>query len=481
MSLRSAYTARALLLDVLLRSLDVRAMENARAGVQITDLAYDSRSVTPGALFVCVPGDRVDGHDHAAAAVELGAVALVCERVLPLEVPQAVVASARHAMARLADRFFEAPSASLKVAGVTGTNGKTTTTYLVRAVAEAAGLPCGLVGTVGQVVGGHAETLARTTPEAIDLQRTLRRMVAGGDRACSMEVSSHALALHRVDGVRFGAVCFTNLSRDHLDFHPSMDDYFASKAQLFDGRAPSAVNVDDPYGRRLDATLTFGVERPAEITAREVELRSDGAAFLLVTPAGSVPVRTRLRGSFNVANALAAAATASLLDLPLDAIARGLGAVAGVPGRMEPVETGQPFQVLVDYAHTPEALAVALSAAREICAGRLIVVFGCGGDRDRGKRMPMGAVAADLADTVVITSDNPRGEDPEAIIAEVVAGAGTRATVEPDRRRAIADAIGRARPGDVVVIAGKGHEQGQERDGVVTPFDDRVVAREVLA
>jgi UDP-N-acetylmuramoyl-L-alanyl-D-glutamate--2,6-diaminopimelate ligase len=480
MAPRPAYTWPAVLLDVLLDSLDVRALENGRAGVDVVDLAYDSRRATPGALFVCVPGARVDGHDCAPQAVAGGAVALVCERVLPLPVTQVLVPSARDAMAPLADAFFGRPSADLRVAGVTGTNGKTTTAFLVRAILEAAGVHCGLLGTVEQVVGGVVEPVARTTPEAIDLQRTFRRMLDAGDGACSMEVSSHALALRRTEEVRFAAVCFTNLSQDHLDFHADMEDYFAAKARLFDGRWPAAANVDDPYGRRLAADLTFGLAGPADVTARDVALHPGGATFELALPAGAVPVETRLRGPFNVSNALAAAATAALLGIDPDAIAAGLGAVAGVPGRMEPVEAGQPFQVLVDYAHTPDALAAVLTASRDIARGRVIVVFGCGGDRDRGKRPEMGAIAARLADDVIVTSDNPRSEDPDAIIAEVVAGASGGVTVEPDRRRAIALAVRRAGLGDVVVIAGKGHEQGQERNGVVTPFDDRVVAREAL-
>jgi UDP-N-acetylmuramoyl-L-alanyl-D-glutamate--2,6-diaminopimelate ligase len=469
------------LLERLLRSLDVRAVENAREGVEIADLAYDSRRVRPGALFVCVPGARVDGHDLAAEAVSAGAVALVCERSLPVPVPQAIVPSSRAAMAPLGDAFFGQPSETLRVVGITGTNGKTTTAFLVRAIVEAAGASCGLLGTVEQVVGDRSEPVARTTPEAIDLQRTFRRMLDAGDTACSMEVSSHALALHRVDGVRFAAVCFTNLSQDHLDFHPSMEEYFAAKARLFDGGWPAAVNVDDPYGRRLRADLGYGLGAGAAVTARNVVLAPGGAGFELVTPTGAIAVRTRLRGPFNVANALAAAALGLLLELPLEAIAAGLGAVGGVPGRMEPVEAGQPFQVLVDYAHTPDALEAVLAAARDITDGRVIVVFGCGGDRDRSKRGQMGAIAAGRADLVVVTSDNPRSEDPDAIIAEIVAGAGRPVTIEPDRRRAIGVAIAAAHAGDVVVIAGKGHEQGQERNGVVTPFDDRAVAREVLA
>jgi UDP-N-acetylmuramoyl-L-alanyl-D-glutamate--2,6-diaminopimelate ligase len=468
------------LLDHLLGALDVRAVLHGRDGVEVADLAHDSRRVLPGSLFVCVPGALADGHDHAAAAVAAGAVAVVCERALDVAVPQAIVADARAAMAPLADRFFGEPTRALRVAGVTGTNGKTTTAYVTRAILTAAGTPCGLLGTIEQIVGGVAEPVERTTPEAIDLQRTFRRMVDAGDRACAMEVSSHALDLHRVDGVRFAAAAFTNLSQDHLDFHGSMEEYFAAKARLFDGRCPTATNAADAYGSRLDATIRYGAPG-AEVRADDLRLEPGGSWFRLVTPAGEVPVQTRLRGAFNVANVLAAASIAHLMDVPLQAIADGIGSVSGVPGRLEPVEAGQPFTVLVDYAHTPDALETVLQTARGITRGRLIVVFGCGGDRDRAKRPLMGEVAARLADDVVVTSDNPRSEDPDAIIAEILAGVGRPVMVERDRRTAIRMALARAAEIDVVVIAGKGHEQGQETAGSKLPFDDRLVALEALA
>ncbi len=469
-----------MLLDQLLHALDVREVVGRRDAVDVADVAYDSRRVVPGALFVCVPGAVVDGHDHAAAAVAAGAVALVAERPLDVAVPQVIVADARGAMAPLADRFFGEPTRTLRVAGVTGTNGKTTTAFVARAILEAAGERCGLLGTIEQRVGGVAEPVERTTPEAIDLQRTFRRMLDAGDRACAMEVSSHALELRRVEGVRFAAAAFTNLSQDHLDFHGSMEEYFAAKARLFDGRCPTAANAADDYGRRLDATIRFGTG-DADVRADELVLDASGSRFTLVTPAGSTPVRTRLRGAFNVANVLAAASLAHLMEVPLEAIAAGVASVAGVPGRLEPVEAGQRFTVLVDYAHTPDALQTVLRTARDITRGRLIVVFGCGGDRDRAKRPLMGAVAASLADDVVVTSDNPRSEEPDAIIAEILAGIDRPVLVEPDRRVAIQTALARAAADDVVVIAGKGHEQGQERAGTKVPFDDRLVAREALA
>ncbi len=469
-------------LDDLLDALSPTVVHRLRPGVDVADVAYDSRRVRAGTLFVCVRGAVTDGHDHAAAAVAAGAVALVVERQLDVDVPQVEVPDARRAMAPLAVRFFGDPTAELRVVGVTGTNGKTTTAFLARSILEAAGLQAGLLGTVEQRVGGVVEPVQRTTPEAIDLQRTFRRMLDAGDRAAAIEVSSHALAYGRADGVRLAAAAFTNLTQDHLDFHGDMEAYFAAKALLFDGRCPRATNVDDPYGRRLPAELRYALDDPsADVRAERLELAADGARFRLVTPQGARDVAIRLPGRFNVANALAAASAALLAGVELDAVVAGLAAVPGVPGRMEPVEAGQPFAVLVDYAHTPDALANVLRAARDLTRGRLHVVFGCGGDRDRAKRPQMGAAAAALADRVVVTSDNPRSEDPAAIVDEILAGIDGPVEVELDRRRAIELALAGADAGDVVVIAGKGHEQGQERAGATTPFDDRVVARELLA
>jgi UDP-N-acetylmuramoyl-L-alanyl-D-glutamate--2,6-diaminopimelate ligase len=464
------------------------------AEVEIASLAYDSRRVEPGALFFCVPGEHSDGHDHAAQAVRAGAVALVVERPLGQGVPEVTVESARAAMGPVAARFYGDPTAELQVVGVTGTNGKTTTAFLVRALLEASGSRCGLLGTVTSIVGGEQRPAQRTTPEAIDLQADFRAMLDGGEQACAMEVSSHALALGRTDGVRFAAAIFTNLTQDHLDFHGTMEEYFQAKRRLFVPTPPgvSVVNLDDPYGRRLAAELpeavTFAVERDAQYRAHDVRVGHDGCRLRLETPAGTRTLSLPLRGLFNVANALGALAAVHATGGALDSLVEALERGVRVPGRMEPVDEGQEYVVLVDYAHTPDSLENVLGTARELTGGRVICVFGAGGDRDKGKRALMGEVAARRADVVVVTSDNPRSEQPEAIIAQIVDGAAgarpvgaPKIAVEPDRREAIHRAVAAARPGDVVLIAGKGHEQGQEfAEGRVVPFDDVAVAREAL-
>jgi len=455
------------------------------ASVDVVDLQYDSRKVEPGSLFFCVVGEKVDGHEFGARAVEDGAAALVVERELTeLAVPQVVVPDSRAAMAPLAARFWGDPTARLRVVGVTGTNGKTTTAFLVREILQAASFCCGLLGTVKQVVGGVEKEVVRTTPEAIELQATFRQMLEGGDVACAMEVSSHAMSLHRADAIHFEVALFTNLTQDHLDFHTDMEDYFLAKRKLFEtGPKVKIVNVDDPYGRRLAEEfecVTFSAEgAEADYSAREVEFDALGASFSL----GTLRLRTALPGHFNVANALGAFAVAEAMGVGGDIAAAGLARAARVPGRFEPVDEGQAFGVLVDYAHTPDSLENVLRAAGRITPGRVISVFGAGGDRDRDKRPKMGRAGAELSDLAVITSDNPRSEDPAQIVAEVAAGAEGAKELEVivDRREAIALALGRARPGDTVVIAGKGHEQGQEFEGGrKIPFDDREVAREEL-
>jgi len=456
--------------------------------VVVTGLTFDNRHVAEGTLFFCVPGFTRDGHDFAPDAVARGAAALVVQRPLGLGVPEVVVPDVRAAMAVAAQRFYGDPTATLKVVGITGTNGKTTTAFLTRALLEGAGMPTGLLGTVKSVVGGVEHPVVRTTPEAFDLQRTFREMLDAGDVACAMEISSHALQLKRADGIHVRAAVFTNLNQDHLDFHPTMEDYFQAKRLLFTSPLTDVriVNLDDAYGRRLaeefDA-VTFAIDRDADYRAVDVEM--DGS-FTAVTPDGSFPARVPLPGRFNVMNALAAWAAARALGAPADGLAASLASAETAPGRFQPVSAGQPFQVVVDYAHKPGALEQVLLAARELATGRVIVVVGAGGDRDRGKRPLMGELAARLADVALITSDNPRSEDPEAIIDEIMAGipASPHAVVErdADRRASIFRAIELASPGDVVVIAGKGHEQGQEfENGRKEPFDDSAVAREAIA
>jgi UDP-N-acetylmuramoyl-L-alanyl-D-glutamate--2,6-diaminopimelate ligase len=437
------------------------------APVDVTELAYDARTAGPGTLFFCVPGSRADGHDLAPQAVAAGAVALVCERRLDVAVPQIVVPSVRAAMGPAAAAFFHDPSGELPVAGITGTSGKTTTSYLLWEILDAAQRRPGLIGSIERRVGDERRTVALNTPEAIDLQRLLREMVDAGNRSVAIEATSIASAQGRLEGLRFEALVFTNLSQDHLDFHGTMEAYFQAKRRLFDQAAYAAVNVGDDWGRRLAAelphALTFGFADDAELRPQYLDA-----------------IELRLGGRFNVENALAAAAAARLLGIGDEAIAVGLARVPGVPGRFESVDEGQPFAVIVDYAHKPGALENVLRTARELADGRRVIcVFGCGGDRDRGKRPRMGRIAAELADRAILTSDNPRSEDPHAIIDEVLAGA-PELEVEPDRAAAIARAIEGAAAGDVVLIAGKGHEQGQAVAGVVHPFDDRVVAREVL-
>jgi UDP-N-acetylmuramoyl-L-alanyl-D-glutamate--2,6-diaminopimelate ligase len=478
----------------------------AGTAVEITGVSYDSRTVRPGDLFFCVSGFRDDGHEFAKGALDAGAAALVVERPLGLGVPEVVVESARAAMAPVAARFYGDPSSELEVVGITGTNGKTTTAYLVRALFQATGEQCGLLGTVKSVVGGVERAVARTTPEAIELQADFRAMLDGGEEACAMEVSSHALSLGRADGIHFSAAVFTNLSRDHLDFHETMEDYFQAKRRLFTGATPprvSLVNVGDPHGLRLAAEIegarTFGVgDDHADYRASGLRCTVEGCTFRLRTPAGEREVALRMPGRFNVANALGALAAVHSLRGELDALVGALEEGVRVPGRFEPVDEGQDFAVLVDYAHTPDSLENVLRAARELAetgedgTGRVLCVFGAGGDRDRGKRPLMGEMAARLADVVVVTSDNPRSEDPEQIIAEIMGGIVGAGDSEhsrgqgpvrsiADRAEAVTEAIACARPGDVLVIAGKGHEQGQElAGGRKVPFDDVSVAREAL-
>jgi UDP-N-acetylmuramoyl-L-alanyl-D-glutamate--2,6-diaminopimelate ligase len=469
-------------LSRLLGDVEARSVRGDPDGAEVVAVTLDSRSVVPGALFCCVPGGSTDGHRFAPAAVAAGAVALLCTRLVDdvdPAVPQVVVDDVRVAMARVAAELYGHPSRHMAVVGVTGTNGKTTTTHLLRAVLEADGRQAAVIGTLSHDPGRSGPG---TTPAAPDLQRHLAELVGAGFGAVAMEVSSHALVQHRVDAVRFAVAVFTNLSQDHLDYHGTMDDYFAAKATLFDPeRATVAVvNADDPWGRRLLESPRLPTRPFSLADATDLRLDRAGSTFRW---AGEL-VRLHIAGRANVANALAAAVTARELGVGSGTIAAGLSAVASVAGRNEPVDRGQPFTVLVDYAHTPDGLEQSLDSARDVAGGgRVLVVFGCGGDRDRAKRPLMGEVATRLADVAVLTSDNPRSEDPAAIIDEVRSGVARPEVlvVEPDRRAAIALALARAEPDDVVVIAGKGHETTQVVGTEVLPFDDRAVAAHLLS
>jgi len=472
-------------------------------GGLVSGVTHDSRAVRPGDLYAALPGHRHHGARFADQAVAAGAVAVLTDAAgrgllaaAAAAVPVLVVPDPRAVLGRVAARVYGDPAADLLLLGVTGTNGKTTTAYLLEAGLRAAGHCTGLLGTVETRLAGQTLPSARTTPEAADLQALLAVLRERGGTAAALEVSSHALALGRVGGLRVDVAAFTNLSQDHLDFHADLEDYFAAKARLFtpEHTAHGVVNVDDPYGRRLVAqapvpltTCSPGGARPADWVVRDLRRGPDGVAFTASGPPGEIPVDLRLVGSFNVANALLALASLVAAGVAPDAAADGLAGLPGVPGRMERVDAGQPFLALVDYAHTPEAVRTLLTTLRETTTGRLLVVLGCGGDRDQSKRPAMGAAAAALADVAVLTSDNPRSEDPAAILAAMRAGAGevpaadrAEIQVEPDRGRAIARAVALAGPGDTLVVAGRGHEPEQEVAGRLLPFDDREVLRETL-
>jgi len=465
-------------------------------------LCADSRKVKPGDLFFCLPGHTVDGHDFAAEAVARGAAALVVERRLPLGVPQIVVKDGRLALAVMSDRFYGSPSARVKVIGVTGTNGKTTTTHLIERILQEAGRTCGVIGTIEARYAGRSLPMSTTTPDSLELQRLLAGMAAEGTGYCAMEVSSHALEQGRVKGVKFRTAIFTNLTQDHLDYHGTMERYAAAKELLFsrlgnvypaepDERSYAVLNADDPasaaFARATAVeTVTYGIDRPADVRAEDIRITARGTSFRAVTFRGEADIALRLVGKFNVYNALAAIAAALLEEIPLEVVKTGLERVPGVPGRVEAVDAGQPFAVIVDYAHTPDGLENVLRAVKEIAERRLILVFGCGGDRDRGKRPIMGKIGARYADYCILTSDNPRTEQPEAILDDIEAGLredrvpADRYERIADRRAAIEKAVEMASPGDVVLIAGKGHETYQIIGHRRIDFDDRLVAGEAI-
>jgi UDP-N-acetylmuramoyl-L-alanyl-D-glutamate--2,6-diaminopimelate ligase len=455
--------------------------------VEVDDVTHDSRSAGPGVLFVAVRGFSTDGHDFVAAATAAGSPAVCVEdEQVAAGCPAIVVGNSREALGPLSAEVHGRPSASLRLVGVTGTNGKTTVTHFLESIAGAAGVPHAIVGTVGARILGEPVAVARTTPEASDFQRLLGRMVAAGVDVAAVEVSSHAMALGRVASSRFTVAAFTNLSRDHLDFHGDMESYFLAKSALFEQADAAVVWVDDPWGQRLAGTLSIpvvrvGSDKSADVTARDVVVGFDGSRFTATGRTGEAEMQLPLAGRFNVANALIAAGCAEALGISWDDIAAGIGSVPQVPGRFELVATGTDYTVVVDYAHTPDGILAAVAAARDIVgsSGRVITVVGAGGERDREKRPLMGRAASE-ADVAVLTSDNPRREDPAAILAAVAAGADGpgRVIEQVDRRQAIRVALAEAKPGDVVLILGKGHELGQDFGGTVVPFDDRVVARE---
>jgi UDP-N-acetylmuramoyl-L-alanyl-D-glutamate--2,6-diaminopimelate ligase len=492
-------TVAALLQQALVGLASAGDLEQAtRLTAQCAGVAFDSRAVSPGQVFVALKGQRSDGAVYAAHAVTAGASAVVAEEAPTASspVPWIVVSNARLALARLAAEYFEHPSVDMQVVGITGTNGKTTTAYLVAAIFEAAGVRCGMLGTVEYRLGGTAIPATRTTPEAPELQAYLRRMHDEGCGACAMEVSSHALALRRADAIRFAGAVFTNLTRDHLDFHPSMEDYFAAKRRLFElagPNAPAVLNADDPRCVALlemaGRPVSYGMTRQADVSPGPLDFSLAGLSFDVRCPQGTVHVQSRLVGKPNVYNILAAVGVTAALGVPLPAIEKGLRDLPGVPGRFEVVSSAaDDITVVVDYAHTDDALRNLLETARPMAGRRLITVFGAGGDRDRTKRPLMGLVAARLSDLVIVTSDNPRGEDPARIIEEVMRGTEPELRQRPvrvlalvDRAEAIRSAVRDAAAGDLVLVAGKGHEKYQDIGGVSHPFDDVAMARAALA
>ncbi|HEU0009131.1 MAG TPA: UDP-N-acetylmuramoyl-L-alanyl-D-glutamate--2,6-diaminopimelate ligase [Verrucomicrobiae bacterium] len=465
---------------------------------EVVGLAYDSRRVTPGVVFIAIPGQNTDGHEYIGAALDRGAAAVICERagMLPPRATRIRVPDVREAMACVARSYYEHPSAKLKVLGVTGTNGKTTVAFMIRTILEAAGMSTGLIGTVRYEIGDRIIPAARTTPESLEVQQMMSQMLKANCEACVMEVSSHALDQKRVLGVEFDVAIFTNLTRDHLDYHGTMENYFAAKQKLFTAlergakKAAAVINIDDAFGARLAGTtkveveLNFGLRQSARLRATRIEIGADGSRFIVEAPERKFALRLPLLGRHNIYNALAAVGACLALKVDVVKIQAALNKMAAVPGRLERVDCGQPFGVLVDYAHTDDALRNVLTTLRELTKGRLLLAFGCGGNRDAGKRARMGRVAAELADFTLITSDNPRKEDPGKIAAQIEEGfLAVRAeacAIELDRRRAIQQIIGKAEPGDIVLIAGKGHETYQEFDDTVVPFDDRVHAVEAL-
>lgn len=463
---------------------------NPGEDIDVARIEYDSRRVKPGEIFSCVVGTFMDGHDFAESAVKNGASALIVERELPLPVPQILAKNSRRAMAELAMKLYDHPAKKLRIIGVTGTNGKTTTTYMLKSIAEKCGLKVGLIGTIRNIIGDRVISTQRTTPESTELQEILAMMLRENVDLVVMEVSSHSLDQERVYGIEFEIGGFTNLTQDHLDYHKTFENYLAAKRKLFERSSFAVVNADDPHSAMLLEGLdvprmTYGVREPADIYAKNIEICVRDVEFDMTTPEGSAHIAVPIPGLFNVFNAMLAVGISMKLGFPLDKISEGLASVAGVTGRMESLDTtGFPFSVILDFAHTPDGLINLLTSVREFAKGRVISVFGCGGDRDHAKRPIMGEAAGRYSDFCVVTSDNPRTEDPMSIIKSVLTGVDKTAVkyvVIENRREAIRYALTHARKNDVVVLAGKGHETYQEINGVKYPFDEKVVVRELLS
>ena len=459
---------------------------------EIAQITSNSREKVEAGLFFCISGARFDAHNFAPQAVENGCVALVVERFLPeIPVPQVLVSTGRAAMSRMAAAFFGHPAKQMTLVGITGTKGKTTTSSLLKAVCEQAGYKCGLIGTTGNMIGQRRLPSNYTTPDPIELQATLRQMADEGVQVVSMEVSAHAIDMHRLDGVEFEVGCYTNLSQDHLDYFHTMDNYFETKKKFFTtGMVRNATfNVDEETtSRAMEGvtvpTMKYGICADADLYARDIEITEDGVSFeMTLHKVNSVDVKLRMTGMFNVYNALAAASCAMVLGISAEDIKKGLESMASVPGRIEMLPTGTPYRVILDYAHSPDALENILRTVREFAKGRVIALFGCGGDRDQGKRPIMGEIGGRLADLCILTSDNPRSEDPMTILAAVEEGikpTGKPYVIIENRREAIRHALTIGREGDVIILAGKGHETYQEIKGVKNPFDEKVVVQELL-
>lgn len=479
-------------LKELLKTVEYKSSSSFSGAAEIKGIACDSKAVSKDYLFIAVPGTKMDGHRFAREAADRGAVAVVIEKDVSLDddIAKIYVKDSRQALARIAGEFYGRPSEKLRCIGITGTNGKTTVSYLMDSIVSASGHKAGLIGTISYRIGERVIPAVNTTPGPVELFNFMGKMAQNSIGYLVMEVSSHSLDQRRVEGIDFEAAVFTNLTGDHLDYHKTQDEYFNAKAKLFEGLGAASygiINIDDEWGRKLlkrskGRVMTYGMKQGADLLAGGIQLSLNGTKFTIDTPAGQIKINTKLIGLHNVYNITAAVAAGLAMGFTPEAVRRGAENVRAVPGRLESIECGQPFKVFVDYAHTDDALHNVFSALRPLIAKRIIVVFGCGGDRDRTKRPRMGKVASEAADVVIVTSDNPRSEDPQAITSEITAGIGSgNCTVILDRMQAIRQALSAAREGDCVLIAGKGHETYQVLKETTVAFDDREVARKILS